>query len=457
MKKTIITLLLFILGILSHYTLHAQQQINLQKAIDLALSNNPGITAAANKVKIADAKNMQAKSSFYPKANILSKYLYTNNMPGMYPLLGVSVPVMNSGAPTGDNITMHPMAPYMNLDRDLLTFDLNVVYPIYVGNKRKNAVESTEILHQVYEINKAETSAQLVEKVKTAFYNYLTINDVINVYEKALTQLNNHLALAKKAYEVGLRSEYDVLNFQSKIAGFESKIVEFKGKRTVVVTALKSLLNIPEDSKVTFVGTIDRFYSNIYLKKQLALSTIQSNNLKIQTLDGMKKLLNHKEKMEGAAQLPIAFAFGNYHIYHGKDFPPFDKTWRNGYAVGFGVKINLFDGNMTKGKVEEIKAQSAIINNYKEGMKLKLRFEYQKCLENITYLEAKMESENKNMALGQKAYSIAQVGYKNGVITNIELNDAQLNITKIETSIINIKKGLLIQHAILEYLNGQQQ
>ena len=67
-------------------------------------------------------------------------------------------------------------------------------------------------------------------------------------------------------------------------------------------------------------------------------------------------MLDKKAKIDAAENLPVLFAFGNYHVYHGMDFPPFDDNWRQGYAVGLGLKINLFDGNMSKGKVAEEKA-----------------------------------------------------------------------------------------------------
>ncbi len=451
MKKSIF---LIIFTLIFSAGLTAQKVLSLQDAINMALANNPGVNAAKSQVKVAKAKNTQAKSSFYPKVSILSKYFYTNNLPGMYPLEGVNVPVMNNGTPTGDQITMHPMAPFPNLDRDVLMSDFNVVYPLYAGNKRKNAVASTKDLSVLYNKNLDETKADLVRKVKTAYYNYITISEVINVYKLALNQLDKHLELAQKAYEEGVRSEFDIMNFKSKIAGFNSKIIELEGKRNVVLTALKNLIVLPAGDSVVFTGSINDFYAASGLKTPAGFDKIKTNNYKVQSLESMINLMEKKKKMEMAANLPVVFAFGNYHIYHGRDFPPFDDAWRNGYAIGIGVKVNLFDGNVTKGKVEEVKAVSEKLQNYKEGIKLKLHFEYEKALENINDLKTKIEAEKKSLEVGKKAYEIAKVGYKNGVITNIELNDAQLNVLKIETSILNIKKELLIQYSQLDYLDG---
>ncbi len=455
MKKRVIFLI--ITSIFLSFNLHAQKKLTLQDAIKLALDRNPAINAGESQVKVAKAKNMQAKSSFFPKASVMSKYLYTNNLPGMYPLEGVSVPVMNNGTPTGDEVILHPMAPFPNLDGDVLTFDFNVVYPIYAGNKRKNAVELTKDLDSYYNKNLNETKASLVDKVKTAYYNYITITEVIKVYNMALEQLNKHLELAQKAYEQGVRSEFDVLNFKSKIAGFKSKIIELEGKKQIVETALKNLIALPENDTVTFTGSINDIYKTEVYQSTVGLQSIQANNYKIQSLKSMMNLLDKKEKMEHAAKLPVLFAFGNYHFFHGRDFPPFDKAWRNGYAVGLGLKINLFDGNLSKGKVKEVKANYEKLQNYEEGLKLKLRFDYEKVTENINSLKAKLDAEKDNLTVAQKAYDIVKVGYKSGVNTNIELNDAQLNVIKIETSMLNIKKEILIQRAYLEYLKGQIQ
>lgn len=453
MKKTIISLIV-IIGILSSTGLFAQKKLSIDQAIDLALKNNPAVGVAQSQIKEAEAKQTQAHSTFLPQANVLSKYFYTNNLPGMYPLAGVSVPVLNSGTPTGDNIIMHPMAPYPNLDRDVMTFDMNVVYPLYAGHKRINAVESTKKLKEAYNKNLRETEASLTLKVKTAFYNNLFIDAVIQVYKDALHQMNGHLDLAKRAYNEGVRSEYDILNFESKVEEFKSKIIELEGKKQIAQTALKNLLALPDEEQIVCEGSIHHAAGMALLNIPKNLNEIRKGNYKMQQLESMKRVLLKKEKIEAAGNLPTLFAFGNYHIDHGKDFPPFDKTWRNGYALGIGLKINLFDGNMTKGKVMEVKANESKIEEYQKGLALQLRYQYEKSKENIQSLLAQQKAHELHLKVAEKAYHIAEIGYKNGVTTNIELNDAQLNVTRIQTTILNIKKELLLEYASLEYLKG---
>ena len=234
----------------------AQRIITLDKAVEMALNNNYGIKAGESQLKEAEAKYTQAYSTFLPQADALSKYFYTNNLPGMYPLAGTSVPVLNNGSPTGDNIIMHPMAPYPDNNRDVITLDFNVTYPIYTGNKRKNALSSIMDLETAYKHDLDETKAQTVLNVKTAFYNILFINELLKVNMEALNQMNEHLELAEKAYSEGVRSEFDVLSFKNKIEEFKSKIIEIEGNKKIALLGLKNLMVIPDSINIECNGNL---------------------------------------------------------------------------------------------------------------------------------------------------------------------------------------------------------
>ncbi len=153
MKTYLYTIILLTLLMISGQSLQAQQKINLKQAIEMAIENNPGIKAKQSQIKQAQAKNNQVKSSFLPQVNILSKYFYANNLPNFYPLLGKAIPVMDQSGPTGEQVILHPMAPYPDLSRDVLTMDLNTIYPIYTGHKRENALKLTEQLKKAYAKN----------------------------------------------------------------------------------------------------------------------------------------------------------------------------------------------------------------------------------------------------------------------------------------------------------------
>lgn len=453
MKKGIIIFFLMSFALWNSVAF-AQKRLTLDDAIRIALDNNPSIKINQSQIKEADAKKVQAYSNFLPQAEILSRYYYTNNTAGLFPLEGSSVPVMNNVTPTGEDIIMHAKAPFPILDRDVLTMDMNLIYTLYAGGKRKNALESTNALKEAYQKDLQETEGNLSLNVKTAFYNVLFLDELLKVYEKTLNQILEHLNMTEKSYQEGVRSEFDVLMFRTKLKDFDTQLIELKSKKEISLYALKALLNFPDADSITCIGSIKTTINYSLLSSEQLSDSIDIGNNKMQSLKAMKKVLAYKEKVDKAENLPTLFTFGNYHIYHGLDTPPFDQAWRQGYAIGVGLKINLFDGNLSKGKVQETRAGIEKITGYEESFKVQFKNKYLTSVQHIHSLESQRESVLNNIEVANKAYEIARVGYKNSVITTIELNDTQLNITKVKIQLLGVEKDILVEQANLQYLLG---
>jgi outer membrane protein TolC len=276
----------------------------------------------------------------------------------------------------------------------------------------------------------------------------------LKVYEKSLNQLQEHLSQAEKSYQEGVRSEFDVLMFKTKVTDFNSQLIELKSKKEIALYSLKTLLNSSDTDSIICIGSINSSINFSILSSAQLSDSIDIGNNKIRSLKAMRNVLGYKEKVDRAENLPTLFAFGNYHVYHGMDTPPFDQAWRQGYAIGVGLKINLFDGNLSKGKAQETRAGIEKIEGYEENFKIQFKNKYLTSVQHIKSLEAQRESVLKNIEVANKTYEIASVGYKNSVITTIELNDAQLNITKVNIQLLSIEKDILLEQANLQYLLG---
>ncbi len=453
MKKIIFNLLLF--SFLFNASANAQQELTLEEAVNIAVKNNPAVKINQAQEKEADAKLAQVHSTFLPQVDVLSKYFFTNNLPNFYPLLGVAVPVMNNGTPTGDNITLHPMSPFATLASDVFTTDVNMKYAIYAGGKRVNAQKTMKTLKQAYQMDTKETEASLTYKVKLVFYNNLFIEQVINVYNEVLKQLDVHHELAQKAYEEGVKSEFDIVTFESKIQGFKTKIVEMEGNKAIAKIAIKNLLAMSLEQKIVCKGKLEDASTLQYTDLPKVVKEVNSGNYKMQALLLKEQVLLHKKSIVDAGKKPTIFSFANFHVYNGMEFPPFNTTWRSGYAIGIGLKMPIFDGNMTISKSMEVKANIDKVKEYESGLSLQLRFETGKAMETLKSLEAQEQSTLSTLKVSQKAYEIAKIGYKNGVNTSIELNDAQLSVTKVKIQLLKIEKDIMTTKAQIEYLKGK--
>jgi len=237
---------------------------------------------------------------------------------------------------------------------------------------------------------------------------------------------------------------------------FKTKIVDLQGKLQVAETGLKNLLVFPLYEKLECKGTLQLPAQLLPDDEETLIKQVINQNFQMQSLQLKKKMVKNLEKINQTENRPTVFLFANYHVYHGMDFPPYDTAWRNGLAAGVGLSMNIFDGNLTHGKVEESRATFNQLSHFEEGLSLKLRFQVKEILEEINSLKSQLLSLTSNMEVAERAYQIAQVSYENGVITNIELNDAQLNVTQVKTMLLNVKKNLLLKKAEIDFLKDQK-
>ena len=430
--------------------------LTLNDAINIALKRNPAVKISLSQVKKADAKIAQAKSYKVPKLDLLTKYFYTSNLPNMYPQALKKVPVMSPAGPiAGDFVPLRPLAPYPGNNGEVFKMDMNLVYPFYTGGKITNGNKSAETLKLLYLKNTEQTKAEIAYKVKIAFYNVLFLKEVISVYNTILKQLNQHFDLAKKANEQGVRSYFDVINFESKIEEFKSRIVDLNGKLQIAKTGLKSLLNVDERDSVDCIGSLSSFEVPTEISESELTDKVHNGNIQLGMLSLKEKLYNFKIKMSEAEKKPKLFAFANFHLYHGSDFPPYDDSWRNGWVAGIGLSFNIFNGNLTEAKVQENRAEKETVDEQKNGLRLKLNFQLKSSVEKINSCMAQIKALQKTLSVANKGYEIAKVSYENGVITNVQLEDAHLNILRIKTKILQIKKDILAENAQVQLLKGE--
>jgi outer membrane protein len=431
------------------------RQLTLDQAIKIALDNNPLVKAKTAGVKSAESQMTQARSYEVPAVNLMTQYFYANNLPGMFLQGANQIPVMTPTGPvSGEYVVTRPMAPYADENRDVFTTDINLVYPIYTGGKIAKANENAGMLKDAAISDLNQQKDELVLNVTTAFDNVLLLKQVIEVNRQALAQFETHLELAKTAYENGVRSEFDVLTFESKVDEFKANLVDLEGKLDLAASGLKSLLAIPIDANIDCTGELD--YSDT-LNAQDSLNIYSgaiARNYQLNTMRIKKDMLENLKTITSAEMKPTIFLFGNYHVYHGMDFPPYDNAWRNGLAGGIGLSMPIFNGNLTKGKLEEVDASENMLDDYTEGMTIKLRFDIKNVLITVKNLRAKLNAEEVHLGVAKKAHEIAKVSYENGIITPVELNDSEVQVAAIQTSILNYQKDILLAYAQLNYLES---
>jgi outer membrane protein len=124
-----------------------------------------------------------------------------------------------------------------------------------------------------------------------------------------------------------------------------------------------------------------------------------------------------------------------------------DKNWNISYGVG--LRLNIFNGLRDKVQIQKAKlAERNAMETYEENKRnLKARIR-QQINDFNSYLEI-IEINEDNLESSQEEYRLAEERYRIGSGTQLEVREAQVNLTGAEETLVRAKYGALVTQAML--------
>lgn len=419
LKNNIIFLLLslFLPAMVSAQTAQtipqAEDSLSLDWIIQKVIETHPMVQSAEEALNKADARIGLARSGYYPN-------------------VGISASVTNIGPVP--KLTIPDMGTFSFVPGVNLNGELSVQQNIYDFGKTDQDVAVADEGKKLTEQSMVQVKQNLAMKSIEIFYALDFLQEAIKIKAQQLQTLHEHLDFVEKMKETGSATDYEVLSTKVKISAVESQQLDLDAMREVQLSGLNALLGLPAET-----------FHNVKQMMQ-AEKTVVGDSLLDYALNNRNELVMAKEKEQLAAmQLdvvklknkPSLYLIANGGLKNGY-IPEINKI-RPNYVVGFGMNIPIFDG--TKEKYNLLQAQSEVesIRFETEMTKRKISGEVVENETNVRTASKKISQAKLQLEQAEEALSLAEVSYKSGVITNLDLMDATTAVSESRLQLLKAK------------------
>jgi outer membrane protein TolC len=400
-------------GILSAQSpLPQTDSLSLKSVIQQVISSYPTVKVAEEAITIADSKIALAKTGYNPVVD------FTASFANIAPVTKLSFPGLGT-------FQLYPGYNYSaSINYQQLIYDFGRTHQnIELENENKAIGEQT--LEQV----KQKLSLFTINN----FYSLLYLQAAIKIKDEQLEALNEHLQYIEKVMATGSATEYQVLTTKVKISTVESQKVDMVAALTAQQAALNSLLGngqtknpvvrtelvvdppvFPADSILSYAfHNRDEVLIN---EKRTTLAELKYGMTKLQN----KPLLSFQAS--GGAK--------NGYIPDLARFTP-------NYVLGLGLRVPLFDG--MKNKYNLAQAKSGVNSTLFESELTKRNISNEVYESEALMFAAFKKVNQTELQLKQaiKAYTLAETSFKSGIITNLDLLDANTSVS--ESSLMLLK------------------
>jgi outer membrane protein len=406
------------------------RKLGLEESIDIALANNKGVLMQKQEVKSMNGQVTQARSAALPSLSAYTEYLVTRGK-------------MNFGGSEG------------------IEFDLNDKYyeagvalqqPIYTFGRVGAALKAAKAAHGYASQNLEAMYKEVTYGVKASFGGVLLAQQMAGLAKQSLEVARAHLENVEQLYKQGIASEYELIRARVRVAQTVPTSISADNALDQALIVFRNTLGLSADDKVAPEGTLERKPVDITVEEAFALAKQKRNDLAASRLrvDGMKAALS----MAKADRYPSLSFIGN--AYLDTEQPELDdKEWRTKlWTATVYLSLPLFDGLRTKGKITQSKAQYEQARLLSAQTLDNVRLEVEQAVSKLVEARKLVDSQVASVDQAQKGLDIANIRYKNGVGTQLEVLDAQVALTIARTNYFTSVYDYFMAVADLERATG---
>lgn len=300
------------------------------------------------------------------------------------------------------------------------------------------------------------TRLEVMLAVKTAWYGLLRADALVRVADASVVQSTESLRVSEAQYRAGTVAAFDVLRAKTQLANNRQSLISARNQRLIAGNAFANSLGIdPSTSIETPSASPATDRPELPTLPDLTDATLMKRALG-QRPEAGQSLLN-QEKAAKATRLarrnlePFATVglSGNYNPN-----PALVANEKSTGSLSITLTAPIYDGGATRAGIESAHADERSAQIQHDQFIRGIQAEVQQAAIAVRDADERARTAWSSLAEAREAFRLAGVRYREGVDTQLAVNDAQTALVQAETNAVNARYDLLAALARLSRAVG---
>ena len=396
-----------VLGLMSAQTAFAAAvEINLDKAIEMALKTNPTVKISEAESSVAKAQKDEAKASRWLSID----YSHSASRGGYY--------------------DPNPLLSSQSGPDNSFSNGFTASIPLYTGGKLSGTIEQAVQNYKSSEYGVDESYQAVKLSATNGYYGVLQAIDTVKLSKDSVERLSAHLQNVQAQYDVGVVAKVDVLRSQVELADAEQTLIKAQNAYDLAVADLNNIIGLPHGTDLKVTESLQ--YNKYDNPMENCINFALANRPELFQAEAGIEAAKAGVKVAKSGYMPQVAASASNKWYSG-DWPGDDNE---NWTAAVGVSLNVFDSGVTAAKVNAAEASlykaEETYRQTKDSVQLDVRNNY------LSLREAEKRIATSKVAVdsAEEDYRISQLRYQAGVGTNIDVMDAQVALTQAKNNYV---------------------
>ncbi len=416
----------FFLLIFSFNLFSEPLKINLKDAINIAIENNKEIKKTKLENETLYGRYLEERAQAFPQISIFG-----------------------NGIKQMDETFYKFSEGLFPKEQDVLSYNISLNQTLYSWGKIGAAIKAANLALMSRDYSLKLTEEEIKKITIESFYDVIFQKELIKIAEENLKQKENHLKEAESKFNLGIGTEYDILAAKVNFEDARINLLKAENGLNILKERLKFILGI--DYEIEPEGELEvEFVEEPSFEESFEIALKERKELKLQELyeDGRFQFIKI-QKSQNKPKVYLSAYFERSNLKAG-DLDLNVSSWN--YTLN--LTIPLFDGFRTKGLVIEAESEYNKAKLEKEKIIDSIRLQIKQALFELKEAGNVLKVSEEAVELAEKWYKMAEEGYKLGVKTNLDVEDALLNLSNSKVNLAKAKRDYIVSLTNLKKAMG---
>jgi len=384
-------------------------RLSIEDAVKLALVHNKMLQRTLEEREVAQGQLMSARAAYLPNVGLSSQYRRVEEVPKF------TIP------DTTQEVTIGNVQSFAAV--------LNVTQPIYAGGAISARVRAARLGALLADQVIRAATQDVVYAAQTAYYNLLLSQHQVEINTDAVGAAKVHLSNVEKRRAAGVISDFDVLRAQVELSNFEADLIRSRNAINIARANLIKTLGVSQDSD--FVLSDEFVFVPLQVPMEEAVQAAFTNRPDLYSREYQIQLQREQLRVARSRYLPVVSGFFNntWSIPGPTEFAVTEAAWGRLWDAGLQAAWPIFDGFQREGELVQQRArlrqaQIDLIDTEETAV-----LELTQALLSMENAEEFVQSQRLNLTRAKEGLRLAEVGYEQGINTQVEIMDAQSALT----------------------------
>jgi outer membrane protein TolC len=421
---------------------YAQEKNNdaLNQLVKAAIDYSPRIKEQQQLVNIGDYKTKIQESALKPQIQTEVSVTRID-------------PVAKASFAFGSSTTELRFQPNMNYNANI-----GGNYTIADWGKQALVIEKSKLETNLSKNNVEGLKTNYAYQVANLYYGIVYLQKAIEVQKEQLKLVADNEKVIADRLKQGDALDYDRVSIQVRYKNAETRLTDLQSQLEKQIIYLGSLIG--KDAHGAIPANADFVTGMADLTADAAYDQAQTANIDLKTLKEKDLIAEREVKIAQLSTAPTLSAIGQFGIKNGYlpringEIPPVNEDFKFNTVLGLKLVVPVYSGNRGAYSTEVAKLNKEMLKYSVDATNQALKRDMDAAQNDYLTAKSKLDLSEKNVFQAQYALKLAESRYKNGVITNVEIEAAQTALREAQLTQLQYQYMMTLAKLEINRLTG---